>query len=227
MGANDTPEEIDGLTKFLRVPLGLGVVVAVVSLLSSAMQAELLSRTFTEAEGHSNDTRELIIGLSQFVLYLLTVIVFGRWIVRANKNVRALGASGLRVTPGWAVGYFFVPIVSLWKPYQAMKDLWRASQNPAAWTSTATGFLLPAWWTLWLLWVFLGQASLRVTLAAGTLEQLQAATYLQMVSQVVDVPLFLVAMALVTGIANAQKRHAHIGTSTTPTPPEIASAFAG
>ena len=213
MSANYTFREIVGLTKFLKVLLGLGVMMAVVSLLSSLMQAELLHRSsFSEAEGQANDSRERIIGLFQLALYLFTAIIFGRWIVRANKNVRALGADGLRITPGWAVGYFFVPIVNLWRPYQAMKDLWRASHDPASWATTAAGSILPAWWTLWLLSCFLGQMSFRATMAAKGLEGLQAATYLQIVSQAVDIPLCLVAIALVTQIANALKTHVQTGT---------------
>ena len=209
MSANYTFREIDGLTKFLKLLLILGAVLAVVSLFSSLMQAELLSReNFTEEEGQANDARETLIGFAQLGVYLFTVVIFSCWIVRANKNVRALGAGGLRITPGWAVGYFFVPIVNLWRPYQAMSDLWRASRNPGSWVATAAGAILPAWWTLWLAANILGQASFRASMAAKTLEAVQVATYLQAASQVADIPLCLVAMALVAQIASAQEAHA-------------------
>ncbi len=208
MSANYAFRQIDGLTKFLKLLLVLGAVLAVVSLFSSLMQAELLSReTFTDEEGRANDARETLIGLAQLGLYLFTVVIFGCWIVRANKNVRALGADGLRFTPGWAVGYFFVPIVNLWKPYQAMSDLWRGSRNPGSWVATAAGAVLPAWWTLWLVSNILGQVSFRASMAAKTLESLQLATYLQVASQAADIPLCLVAMALVAQIASAQEAH--------------------
>jgi len=213
MSANYVFREIDSLTKFLKVLLGLGVWVAVVSLMSSIMQAKLLYHgSFTEAEVQSNYTREQMIWLFRLALYLFTAVMFGLWIVRANKNVRALGAEGLRITPGWAVGYFFIPIVNLWRPYQAMNDLWRASHNPSSWAATAASFILPAWWTLWLLTHFLGQMSFQATMAAEGLVGLQASTYVQMVSHAVDIPLSLVAMALVAQIANAQKTHLHTST---------------
>lgn len=208
INANYTFREMVGLTKFLGVLLGLGVVMAVVSLLSSLMQTELLSRgTFSEAEGQANDSRELIIGLFQSALYLFTAVIFGCWIVRANKNVRALGAVGLRITPGWAVGYFFIPIVNFWKPLHAMKDLWQASHNPASWTTTIESRTVSAWWNLWLVSIVLAQISFRATTAAKDLKGLQMATYVQLISQAVDIPLCLVAIALVTQIANAQQTH--------------------
>ena len=208
MNTTYTYQPICGLTRLLKILLVLGAAMAVVSMLSSFMQAELLSRgSFSEAEAQANDLREQAIGLLQLALYLFTVVIFGVWIVRANKNVRALGASDLPITPGWAVGYFFIPILNLWRPYQAMKDLWRASHNPASWGVTAAGPVLPIWWALWLISGFLGQLSFRVTMNADSLEALQVATYLQIGEQVVDIPLCLAAVSLVGQIAAAQRSH--------------------
>jgi hypothetical protein len=208
MNANYTYRELIGLTKILKIVLGLGAAIAVVSLLSSFMQLELLSRgTFSDAEGQANDSREQIIGLVNFALYVVTLVIFGRWIVRANRNVRALGADGLRMTPGWAVGYFFVPIMHLWRPYQAMKDLWKASHNPASWNGTTAGSILPVWWTFWLLSNIIGQISFRIMMSAQELEDFQAATYIQIVAETVDISLCLVAIILVSQIARAQSNH--------------------
>jgi hypothetical protein len=218
MTTHYTFREIAGLTKLIEALLSLGAIMAAVSLLSSLMQAELLSRSsFTQAEGYSNDIREQTISLLNLPLYLFTVITFGRWIVRANKNVWALGAHGLRMTPGWAVGYFFIPFLNLWRPYQAMKDLWRASHSPSSWSPTAAGSILPAWWTLWLFSCVLGQMSFRAAMAAKGLDALRAATYTQIVSHAVDIPLCLVAISLVSQIALAQKTH--VQTSTPPPAP--------
>lgn len=90
---------------------------------------------------------------------LLCFIFFGIWIVRSAKNAwlfaeysRRPGQSGFRVqqdvpadTPGWAVGWYFIPIANLWKPYTAMRDLVRASTLHRS----LPPFLLPTWWGLW------------------------------------------------------------------------------
>ncbi len=208
MNANYTFREIDGLTKLLKVLLGLGIVMAVVAMLSSLMQLELLSRgKFSVAEGQTNDLRQMIVGLSQVALYLFTAVIFGCWIVRANKNVRALGAVNLPITPGWAVGYFFIPILNFWRPYQAMKNLWQASHNPPSWANITAGSILPAWWALWLISNILGQMAGRAMMAAREIKDLQMATYIDIVSLAVEIPLCLVAITLVTQIANAQKTY--------------------
>jgi len=213
MNPNYTYREITGLTTLLKVLLGLSVAMGAVGLLSSFMQAELFSQSsFTKAEGLANDTREGIIGLFALPLYLFTVVIFGRWIVRANRNARALGAFTLRFTPGWAVGYFFIPIVNLWRPYQAMKDLWQVSRNPTAWSSTTADFVLPAWWTLWLASGILAQISFRVLLVAQDIESLQVGTYFQIASEAMYIPLCLVAMSLVSQISHYQTSHVGEGT---------------
>ena len=48
-----------------------------------------------------------ITGIPILFLFFLTILLFGIWIVRANKNVRALGARELSMSPGWALGYFY------------------------------------------------------------------------------------------------------------------------
>src|SRR5260221_8716711 len=123
MPSNYTFREIAGLTTLLKVLLGLFAAMAVAAIISSCMEIELLNRwgDLTQDEVDANDLREGIIALFNLVLFLFTVVIFGKWIVRANRNVRALGATDLLMTPGWVVGFFFIPIANLWKPYQAMK----------------------------------------------------------------------------------------------------------
>lgn len=63
--------------------------------------------------------------------FCVTLVVFLSWVYRATANLRPLGSLSVRFTPGWAVGYFFIPIVQLWRGYQVVADIWRESQ-PAA-----------------------------------------------------------------------------------------------
>lgn len=199
--------EILAPTKTLVVLLAVGVLLEVVSLLSSSMQAELLGQPIIDPlAADANDRREQMIGFAQLVVLLATTVVFGRWIVHAHKNVRAMGAEGLTVSPGWALGYFFVPIVNLWKPYRAMRELWGASHSPSSWGPAEAGTIVQLWWVCWLGGNMIGQVVLRRYFAAETIEDLKRLTTLQMVDAVVGVALGLVAIALVRAIARAQTR---------------------
>jgi hypothetical protein len=199
-------QDLSRLTTILKTLLILGAVVGVIAVVSGIMQAILLNQSFTVAEGKDNDTRQQIVGYIQVGLYLVTVVVFGRWIYLANQNVCALGAKNLTVTPGWAVGYFFIPIVCLWKPYQAMKELWRASQNPAAWQSITASQILPGWWTLWIAYMLFARASASELKNAHAILDFQTGTYTQIASDVINIGLCIIAMALVSQIWSAQKK---------------------
>ena len=68
-------------------------------------------------------------------------------------NLRAFGRSDLRFTPGWAVGWWFVPIASLWMPFQTVRELWKASdpaRDSLGWRSIRTWRLLGWWWACWI-----------------------------------------------------------------------------
>ena len=211
--------DIAGLTTVLVVLLGFGMLLSVVGLLSSFLQLELLDRPqFTEAEGEANDFRETVVGWVTLVFHLVTVVFFCKWIVRANKNVRALGAVDLPITPGWAVGYFFVPFLNLVRPYQAMRDMAKASNDPAEWRAAAAGPVLPIWWTLWLVSGFVGQTAFRLNLHAKDVEGFRVATFAEIAAAVMEIPLGVVAILLVSQIAAAQIRQARDA-------PRLADAF--
>ena len=75
--------------------------------------------------GESNS----LAGVAELVTWVLTGLllcsglVFLCWLYRAACNARALGARGMQVSPAWAVGGFFVPIIHLFLPYQAVKEI--------------------------------------------------------------------------------------------------------
>jgi hypothetical protein len=57
-----------------------------------------------------------------FSLAAIAALVFALiWQFRAASAARALGF-GATHSPGWGVGCWFVPIVNLWMPYQAIRD---------------------------------------------------------------------------------------------------------
>jgi hypothetical protein len=195
---------LEQLTRVLRWMLYAGVGLAVINLVSSALQLEMLSRPFTEEEGVRNDMREGAVGGTAFVLTIATIIVFARWILLAHRNLPALGARVIDFTPGWAVGTFFIPILNLWKPYQAMKSLWRISHDAHNPDAQHEPWLLPVWWTLWIVSNILGNAVMRLALRAETVEEFTTLTHVTMVNGVLDIGLNLVAAILVSRIWVAQ-----------------------
>lgn len=193
-----------GLTNALKILLAVFFAMSIIEFVSFLLQYTLLNRQgYSLAEARANDVRQHFVALFTILVYLATVIVFCCWIYRANRNVRALGAQGLRISPGWAVGYFFVPILNWWRPYQAMKDLWRASKNPAAWDCVKPGAILGIWWGLWLVSNILGYAAMQDGLRAHTIETLKMATISGLATEIARLPLCVCAFLLITQIDDA------------------------
>jgi len=203
------------ITKILLVVLWVGLALDVVAVVSGVFEYQLLQQIqsgavsgpdMTDAAA-ADDMRQRIIGLSQFTLYIVTVIVFSRWIYVLNCNKKPLGASDLRFTPGWAVGWFFIPVANLWKPYQAMKELWQVSANPLGWQHQERGALLPWWWFLWLLSNFLGQLSFRLGLNAKEVSEIVASSITDIMADCSSVALEIVAIIIVSRVAKMQLAH--------------------
>lgn len=175
-----------------------GIVADVVAVASGVMERTLLAdiasgELVTDAEADSNDLRQVVIGAVQGSLFILTVVAFLFWFSRAYRNLTALGASGLRFGQGWAVGSWFVPVLSLWRPKQIANDIWRASDPDAPpdqgvmWKGDSVPKLYLFWWLGYLLTSWLYSFSSRRALRAEGITELQAVNGLFLTADVISV----------------------------------------
>lgn len=86
----------------------------------------------------------------RIIVFLATVVVTLIWLYRATANAKAMGATDLMVSPVMAVIWWFVPLLNLFMPYLAVRDLWRASERPGDWQGVSAPATLVIWWVLWL-----------------------------------------------------------------------------
>ena len=147
--------------------------------------------------------------VSEIAAGLVTAILLLAWIYRANYNARALGAADMAFTPGWAVGWHFIPIAWFWKPYQAMREIWQASVSPADWKQEVGSPLLVWWWALWILttwvWFAVQEVALRNLPAA---EAQIADTAIELAVAILEIPLVLILIAIIGGVHRMQMDHA-------------------
>lgn len=208
------------LTQWLKYFLYASIIINAVALFSGVLQYQLLSdfrlgvysfEVLATAAVESNDKRQQVVGLFQFGIAITTVILFAMWIYRANFNARQLGAQSLRFSPGWSIGYYFIPILWFWKPYQAMREIWQASKEPSSWKSVERGAVLPWWWFFFLVSTILDNASFRTTLAAKEIGELLASTGTTIASDMVSIPATIIALILVRQIYEMQMTHVQHG----------------
>lgn len=209
-------ESINKRTKWVFWIFIALMILNIIAVLSGYAEAELLNRAIsggivTEAEAMSNDTRQALIGFVQFALYVAAGVAFLIWIHRAHRNLPSLHAADLRFTPGWAVGWFFVPIMSLFRPYQVASEIWKASDpnvdtiDNTSWKNSATSPIVGWWWAFFLITSYLGLFAARAILSGEELSDLLTATYAYMVSDAIDVVGILITILMVRRISQFQE----------------------
>ena len=70
----------------------------------------------------------------QMLFLLISVlfhVAFLRWVYVTNRNAQQWSDS-MSISPGWNVGWFFVPVASLWMPFRGVCETRGASIDPDA-----------------------------------------------------------------------------------------------
>jgi hypothetical protein len=162
------------------------------------------SQDAMDAAAHASDGFVAVTALLTLVTLVLAYIVAGFWIYNAACNVRALGARGLQITPGWAVGWYAVPVASLFRPFQAMAEIYRGSVAPVGWAQVKTPLLLRLWWAAWLLAGIGGYALALAARSMSEIPDLILLTELQLADAVVDITAAALFMTVVWTVFRAQ-----------------------
>ena len=114
--------------------------------------------TFSDPKAELSSQGELSLLKLQFgaamvgvLLTLVAAVSICRFMHRANTNLRVKGVTGLEYTPGWCIGWWFIPIANLFQPRNAMAELYRASSRPteADWRYTQLPQAMNTWWACW------------------------------------------------------------------------------
>ena len=200
-------------TNRVRAVLYVQLVMAMIMLWSDNLEYQLLTRfesgvyvseDAAMSAAIASDERQQLVGIGYLLVFVVSVILIAQWVYSANQNARNLGAEGMEYTPGWSVGWYFIPIASLWKPYQAMKEIWRASHPTEDWRSSTRPGFLPWWWFLWITTSIVGQASFRMSMWAEEIDELIDLSVVNQVFDILEIPLALAFLAVVNSVHQRQ-----------------------
>ncbi len=115
---------------------------------------------------HAFEGAWILSSLVQLVVLIASVVAIAMWIYRAHKNLAIVGVEGREFTPGWAVGWFFVPFANLIKPYQAMRELWNASHGYDDGYNSEAPSEVKIWWILYLAGSIINNIGNRIAMSA-------------------------------------------------------------
>ena len=125
----------------------------------------LLLNVWTVAAPGEHAVRDFLEGLTAIVSLGVLVsapIVYLMWLHRVVRQLNALGVD-VGATPGWAVGYWFIPFVNLVKPFRVLRSIVVELGDEAL----VASLHMSAWWAMLLLARVLGRIEGRMVMQNG------------------------------------------------------------
>ena len=207
--------------KIAILGLMLQVLLSLITIISCSMQIGFLQNVqsgYYQSEleinqaASANDMRHGSIGMAEVSVFVLSGIFILMWIYKAHKNAIEYGLNK-EFTAGWAVGSFFVPIINLFRPFQAMVELYTCSASPSNWKSSSSSNysesmasspkLIRLWWALWIISFLLRR--MVVKWAPEGLDELLNYKYFEIGDSVFDIILTIVFIVIIKRIYKNQR----------------------
>ncbi|HEX4736274.1 MAG TPA: DUF4328 domain-containing protein [Allosphingosinicella sp.] len=169
-----------------------------------ALGAYAVSKTFTAIMWFIDPGAIAAVGVGA-ILYLVALlacyVLVAMWIYRTNANAH-LFSDDVTITPGWSVGWFFVPFANLVMPFRGVRETWQESHEAAGRFEEVDSPLLGWWWGLWI-------ATNIVSNMAGMFggynpDALEAAPYVNLAAAAMSVASSLVLIQLMRRLNSAQ-----------------------
>ncbi|OUL60563.1 DUF4328 domain-containing protein [Flavobacterium sp. AJR] len=185
--------------------------IELVALISKCFQYNLLQTAvnggvITTDEAIANDTTEQTIAILYLIVYIISAVTFIQWFRRAYYNLH-LKTEFLSHSEGWAAGSWFVPIISLYRPVQIMRELYEETESYLTEKGLniddklKTNMLTP-WWTLWIISNILGRIISKYP--TNSIDDLINSTIASIVLNIIGIPLALIAIKIIKDYSSVE-----------------------
>ena len=152
--------------------------------------------------------------IAVFLLTIAIAVLFIIWMWRAANNNEALGRRNPRLSDGWAIGGWFIPVANFVLPVLIMQDLWRGSdasvpRDHPDWRQAPGSALIGVWWGLLVASVVGRFASRANANAAGEFESFsdyRASNTLAVLATLLAIGAAVLAVSVVRRLARRQER---------------------
>jgi hypothetical protein len=134
---------------------------------------------------------------------LVTIVLVAIWIYRANRNAHSL-SDEMEMTPGWNIGWFFVPIFTFWKPFQGLAQSWRTSVSPVDSDNVDLPGWMRLWWGCWIISSLINNVIFRLELRADSLDDYQLTAWLEIICLPFELVAVWTLMMLVKQLSQIQ-----------------------
>jgi hypothetical protein len=143
--------------------------------------------------------------LVTFIVNIISAVTFIQWFRRAYFNLHSL-VPNLTFTEGWAAGSWFVPMISFFRPFQIMVELYnktieKLEERKLIENQNFDISFLKLWWALWIL-VFVIDLKRLVISRSDMIDSLKQNTIIDMFQCLVYIPLSLLTIKVIKEYSN-------------------------
>ena len=155
----------------------------------------------------ASDTLRTVITAVNFIILVLSMIFFIMWFRRAYYNLHNLPWHNARHSEGWAAGSWFIPILSLFWPYQIMEDIWKGTQNAIKerFGEPQSTAIIAWWWAFYLVNNFFGYISAFATKGAADVEELLTATKVEFIGEIISIAAIIITIKVIQRTSSFEK----------------------
>ena len=184
----------------------------IIAIFSSYLQYNLLidfqnNEFVTDEMLESNDLREILVAYLYLVVFIISAVTFIQWFRRAyyNLNIR----TNCDNSEGWAAGSWFVPIISLYRPYQIMKEMESKStqliNSKTSEQKKVSTVTIGIWWALWIISNYVGSFLFKSAFKEETVQNFINATLGDIVLSLIGIPLAIVTVSMIKSYSKKEK----------------------
>jgi len=205
-------KSLKGQAAFLHLTLGVYIVMHAASIAMNVWAVSLLQKL--EAGGAGNEL-SLFDDLTQvesmantlmytsFGVIALCALAYSMFVYAAARNIERSNAPGLSNGAGMVVGWTFIPIANLFKPFQAMGEIWATSFDPVRGLAAKPAFLL-LWWLPWIIGNIVSNVSQRFVEGAEEVGQVITLLWVDTTASTIAIVAACVLAFIVARVVAAQ-----------------------
>jgi hypothetical protein len=113
-----------------RIAIAFLAIILLLELASIALYAERVMvleairvKRRVQPWAEASDRRVQIWAIVTVLFQIPVALTFFMWVHTAYGNLRRVGSAATRWTPGWAVGYWFIPFLNVVRSFQIVKEI--------------------------------------------------------------------------------------------------------
>ena len=193
------------LTSILKYCLILEIFLTIFCLMLNALEVTIFEALVVGSQVHESllytyDLWTMLL-IPVGVVSIASTVLFLIWTYKVNYNAHRMSSYRMNYTPKWAVLWYFIPIANFWKPYQALKETFRASfpEISVPRDRIKRPRILPIWWTFEILIKVSSNPSAWINALASTPDasEMLELTYRDIISNAITLPWAITCILIV------------------------------